>query len=438
MDSFPEAMSMRSFFLVLTLVAVAAPVQGASNVNFPYETTVEVDETFVRSGSSTRYYPTSKLRRGDKVIVHRHDPGGWCMIAPPPGSFSWVPARYVEKMDADRGTITTDRVAVRVGSFESDIREVFQRTLAQGDEIRIVGQKMLPPDSGNGPAELWYRVEPPRGEWRWVMGQAVAPPPRSERNPGGDPFAAQEYSHRAQRTSPPSPDRANDVAQFDSPLPNSAARGYLDDRTADAPPVANRPLVRKQGKDARRQARRRQDGILEELDRLDARFRSILDRPSLEWDFSQLEVDYEALRSETDNDNIRQMIAARLNRIAHFGKVRADEEDIARIKAETEKRDAELADVQRRQEAQLATLRQPRYDGVGIVERSALTRRGSPRYALLNQSGRVLAYLVPAPGVNLEGWVGRAAGITGSRVHHPELKSDLITVNRLTPVRIAP
>jgi hypothetical protein len=56
----------------------------------------------------------------------------------------------------------------------------------------------------------------------------------------------------------------------------------------------------------------------------------------------------------------------------------------------------------------------------------------------LAPTGRVLAYLVPAPGVNLENWVGRAAGVSGSRIPHPELKSELITVNRLTPVNLVP
>ena len=57
---------------------------------------------------------------------------------------------------------------------------------------------------------------------------------------------------------------------------------------------------------------------------------------------------------------------------------------------------------------------------------------------LLNPSGRVLAYLVPTPGVNLEAWVGLAAGVDGPRTPNRELKADLITVNRLTPVRLTP
>src|SRR5438105_10009930 len=110
--------SMRPFSLILIVAALADPALAGPAVKFPYETTIEADEAYVRSGSSTKYYPTSKLRRGDKVVVHRHDPGGWFMIEPPPGSFSWVPARYVQKNDAGRGTITTNNVVVRVGSFE--------------------------------------------------------------------------------------------------------------------------------------------------------------------------------------------------------------------------------------------------------------------------------------------------------------------------------
>ncbi len=183
---------------------------------------------------------------------------------------------------------------------------------------------------------------------------------------------------------------------------------------------------------------RKQDGILEELDRLDARFVSILNKPPLEWDFGQLEHDYQLLRGEAESNNIQQMIDTRLEKIANYRKTRATEEDLARIQTETARRDAELAEIQRRQEAQLASLRQPRFDGAGIVERSALTRRGTPRYALVTTTGRVLAYLAPAPGVNLESWIGRAAGVTGSRVPSTELRADLITVNRLTPVRLVP
>jgi hypothetical protein len=434
---------MRLSLLVLVASAFASRVHAAPDIKYPYETVVEKDETYVRSGPSTKFYPTAKLRRGDRVVVHRPDPGGWLMIAPPPGSFSWVPAKYVQKSDTDWGTIKVNRVAARVGSFESDIREVFQRPLAEGDEVHILGEKMLAPESGNGPAELWYRIDPPRGEWRWVMGQDVAPVARqAEDRPAGDPFEPPVVSNRGKRSSPPVSRIEDDAPSIEKPIPHFANREYLDDSSGALnreTPLRTRPLLRKESKPGKpNSGSRNQEAILNELDRLDARFRSILVKPVLEWDFGQLEHDYHTLRGETDSANIQQMIDTRLQRIVDYRKTRTEEEDLARVQSETARRDAELAEIQRRQEAQLTSLRQPRFDGAGIVERSALTRRGTPRYVLLAPTGRVLAYLVPAPGVSLEEWIGRAAGVNGSRLPHSELKSDLITVNRLTPVRLVP
>ena len=53
----------------------------------------------VRSGPSDKFYPTSKLLKGDHVTVLREakDAQGWLEIKPPTGSFSWIKAKYVQK-----------------------------------------------------------------------------------------------------------------------------------------------------------------------------------------------------------------------------------------------------------------------------------------------------------------------------------------------------
>jgi hypothetical protein len=420
----------------MTLAALAAPVSAAEKAKCPYETTVET-ETYVRSGPGSKYYPTGKLRPGEKVVVHRQDPGGWFMIAPPPGSFSWVPAKYVQKTDPARGTITTNNVVVRVGSFESDIREIFQQKLSRGDDVQILDEKTLEPDGGSGAAELWLKIRPPRGEWRWISGQAVAPPQMpSDGGAGEDPFDGSSRSP-AKRLSPPVPRADDDGPSFEKPIADPASREYLESESRAAS-LETRPLVRKQSKPSAAGRNRKQEAVLDELDRLDARFRSILDKPSLEWDFGQLAGDYRALRTQTDNSNIEQMIDTRLDRIARYEKTRGEDQELARFREEIEQRDAELAELQRRQEAQLSSLRQPRFDGAGIIDRSSLDRRGAPRYVLLAPGGRVLAYLAPGPGINLEVWLGRQTGVYGRRLYHPDLKADLITVNRLAPVRLIP
>jgi hypothetical protein len=440
-------------------LATAAPAFAARKIPFPYEATIEADETYVRSGPGSKYYPTGKLKRGERVTVQRHDPGGWHMIAPPPGSFSWVKARYVDKTAPDRGTANSNHVVVRVGSFESDIREMFQRKLAQGDEVQILGEKELPPETGAGAPELWYRIAPPRGEWRWVAGQALSPPPReSDANADDNPFAmpATPADRGNQRPAPRGSDFAAGEDDFVRPLPMEGDRMESDrDYFADdSPParslknadstdgIVDRPIVRRQGpvtaqKVTGRAAEKQLSARLEALDRLDARFRSILDKDPLEWDFTQLERDYRQLRVEVESADVEQMIDARLTRIDEHRRTRTEHEELARQSDETLRRDAELAEIQHRHEARLASLRKPQFDGAGILSRSALRRKGAPPYALLAPSGKVMAYIVPGPGLNLEPWVGRSVGVTGSRVPHPELKADLITVIRLAPVRLS-
>src|SRR5690349_18957580 len=124
--------------ILLWLAAVSAP---AADHKFPYEATIDVAEEYVRSGPGQKFYPTSKLRRGERVTVHRHDPGGWFMISPPEGSFSWIQADHVRHKHEGAGVLTQNNVIVRVGSQYNDERDWYQRELNKGDEVEILGEK---------------------------------------------------------------------------------------------------------------------------------------------------------------------------------------------------------------------------------------------------------------------------------------------------------
>jgi hypothetical protein len=177
---------------------------------------------------------------------------------------------------------------------------------------------------------------------------------------------------------------------------------------------------------------------LAQLDQLDARLRALLDEDPLEWNFAPLEEDYRALREKIANGNVRAMIDARLTRIAQFKAQQARARDVAQIMEATSRREAELVQVQERQEARLLALRQPRFDAAGIVDRAALAGPHAPRFALLATNGRVLAYLLPGPGIDLGRWLRHAVGVTGSRTHDPRLRADVITVTGISAVQLLP
>lgn len=174
---------MRLFGCGALLMCFGAASALAQEATFPYQGIVQSEE-YVRSGPGRLYYPTGKLRAGDRVTIHRHDPGGWYMIAPPPGSFSWIPARYVDRHEGERGTVNENNVVVRVGSFQSDIRDVEQRRLNKGDSVHLLGEKTFQTEKG---LEAWYQIAPPKGEYRWMMGKFVAPAQPRGNSPGNPP-----------------------------------------------------------------------------------------------------------------------------------------------------------------------------------------------------------------------------------------------------------
>jgi hypothetical protein len=80
----------------------------------------------------------------------------------------------------------------------------------------------------------------------------------------------------------------------------------------------------------------------------------------------------------------------------------------------------------------------PKFDGAGIIQRSAATQANGATHVLLAPNGRVLTYLQAGPGINLDAYLGRSMGLTGPRSFRQELNADFMVVRRLTPVRLLP
>ncbi len=80
----------------------------------------------------------------------------------------------------------------------------------------------------------------------------------------------------------------------------------------------------------------------------------------------------------------------------------------------------------------------PKFDGAGIVQRSGNPLGTVPPYVLLAPNGRLLSFLEPGPGVNLEPYVGQPTGVIGQRAFDARLGMDRIVVRRLQQVRLQP
>src|SRR5207248_11130861 len=79
----------------------------------PYTATVVQTTADVRSGPSEKMYVTNRLARGDKVNVVGQRDGGWLVIEPPEGSFSWINERFLQRSQDPRIAIVVRPDGVR-------------------------------------------------------------------------------------------------------------------------------------------------------------------------------------------------------------------------------------------------------------------------------------------------------------------------------------
>lgn len=420
---------------------------------FPYEATITQDETYVRSGPGTRYYPTSRLARGTKVTVHRHDPGGWYMIAPPADSFSWIRSDYVAKQANGTGTVTENQVVVRVGTTFGDTRDVEQKRLSRGDRVQILGEKVFQVD---GSSIAMYKIAPPRGEYRWVPGQFVATQ---------DAFARDE----------PKPD------PFETPVLNSQTKPKPDP-FADRPPANERPVVKTEGS---RTPEKIQPGDavvrtapetrispehLQRLSQLDAEFRKIVHLEISEWDFVQLEEGYRELQKADATESLQYQLDQRFAALAKYQKIKDQYDEFVRITNETAKRDAEILKTSGRNAPPIVSPAKPKVPtpvdskqiqpipetnlpvtksnddsasdaapklaGAGIVSLAAVNFPGAPKHLLLAPDGRMLAFLQSQGDLDLDRYAGHAMGVVGHRSYRADLQADVIVVESIVPVRL--
>jgi hypothetical protein len=169
---------------LLAGMALTLAVAATGQAQAPYETTVSVPEVEVRSGPSTQFYPTAKLRLGATVRV-MEDKGDWLAIAPPSGSFSWINGRLIER--SGRIAVVVTEAPVRVGSsISNQPPTVEQVKVPRGAQVVIMGESHTPADDPN--SGIWWPIQPPPQEVRYIPKDAVktmAPIDAVAAGPGG-------------------------------------------------------------------------------------------------------------------------------------------------------------------------------------------------------------------------------------------------------------
>jgi hypothetical protein len=139
-------------------------------------------EVEVRSGPTSAYYATSKLRQGDEVEILDVEQD-MLKIVPPPGSFDWVSDADVKLVGTD--VYVTKPTALRRGSNVDPVNFVDVALIKLEPGTQLGALPGIPQKAGK---ELLIKVRPPTNDVRYIPRNAVAAPPGGNASSAGVNF----------------------------------------------------------------------------------------------------------------------------------------------------------------------------------------------------------------------------------------------------------
>jgi hypothetical protein len=326
-----------SFAPIATRPATAAVKE------FPYEAVIEADEAYVRCGPGKNFYATMKLTRGQHVTVRRHDPGGWFMIDPPAGSFSLI---RMEDVVQQGNTATVKRldqgqISVRIGSsLDPTADAIFQRKLSSGERAEILGEVIIPRKDRQ---VAMFRIRPPRGEFRWIEGNDLAPlDPQIKRQQDSDPFSTPPQARQARRDQKaPTPSAATpapvaaSIGARSTAQPGNTTTGTATAKSKNSSAAGQQVVIGAAQFDPRGR-----------LDQIDGEFRDMIQKEPPTWNLNQIELAYLELRQHPAASGVTGQVDLRFSALAHYKQVKSQYDDYYRLVSGTSRRDAELAAVE--------------------------------------------------------------------------------------------
>ncbi|MFN7844563.1 MAG: hypothetical protein ACK5N9_22820 [Pirellula sp.] len=180
-------------------------------------------KAIVRSGPSDRYYATNELPAGSRVEVYLETTDGWSGIRPPADSYNWVSAKNTYLLPGGKiAEVAEDETPAWVGSEVKDVTQLmWQTALVKSQQLQILGEEYQ--IGADGAKQLWYRISPPQGEFRWVRSSTLTDhvPATSISNPKIAKNSA--TNHVAQ-------------ASYSTPVGSGVAQAAAQDVSIGAPP----------------------------------------------------------------------------------------------------------------------------------------------------------------------------------------------------------
>lgn len=323
-------------------------------------------------------FVTDRLARGDAVAIRKVLSGGWLAIEPSGDAFLWVDDESVEVARDGRITVKSPTATLRLGREGATRPGPPRLTLPRGAVLAQARQPLLTYGQARS-RRVWRAVRPGPDEVRFVRASGVS-------DPGLAPTPA------------PSPER----------------RASTEGDGAGLPVDLVAPLRRVEGT-----------------------HRAIVSGPVQGWDLSAVREQYRALLAGRSEPAARAAIGERIDAVEREAAMAKAARTFEALVAKSRKRDAEV----KRIRAIVADLRRAddlAFDAEGLLQATAKRVDGEKVLSLLDDSGRIVAYLTIPPGVETANLLARHVGVRGKSRFNEDLRFRLVDVReieRLDPDR---
>lgn len=473
---------MRHIFLGwLALGPLVLAVGSFAADESPYGAVVLEQGAEVRAGPGRRFYVTQELEPGTHVEVYRRDAGDWLAIRPPEGSFSWIPQADLE-MTEEPGIAEVIAPEARswLGSRAERIREHKSHvTLSAGERVEVLGKKQV--EGAEGKTELWLKIAPPAGEFRWVHSRQVrkaksrelaakdepkpvargareeseptnvvqeepiAERPRLQRSnialsdlreekPEPSPRARQKKTLAADDENERYPVRqvAHEEAVAENPASSLSSDGFVArKRHPSAPPAASAgPNRMAKGPIKNSSAAARVAAATSSAAASIAADSS----EDVARELEELDVQLSLILARDKSTWNFSSLKDRAGRLVETAATPGDRGQ-ARFMLDKIKRFEETFDVQSQPEAKLAAPRDSRdfraYDGEGWLTPVKSADKPVAPYALVDADGKRICFVSPAPGLSVSSHINKRVGLYGKRGLIPDLNEPHVLASKV-------
>ncbi len=167
----------RFLFTMAALASSSALAFDFEKFDAPKTHFVLTDQASTYAGPSEESYSTGTIRRGEPVEVYGRIGDQWYAIRPPVGQYDWVAAQYAHLLPGGHlAEIIDTPTPAWIHTDDADRDQfLWQVKLQPTQQVNVRGQLKQKLDGGK--TRVWYKIDPPPGEFRWLKKDDLAEQP---------------------------------------------------------------------------------------------------------------------------------------------------------------------------------------------------------------------------------------------------------------------